>query len=194
MATAVPHPEQANPAPGELETVRRFVNTLDLEQHEPEQLDSPAALAGWLTEHGLTSRRVTARPSDLRRAHEVRQALRNLLLANNGFSLDENALDVLNRAAARARLTAAFDDHVSWRMRPAAAGIDEGIGELLAIVFRAMSDGTWERLKACGEESCQWAFYDRSKNRSGRWCTMAECGNRAKARAYRERARATRRR
>jgi predicted RNA-binding Zn ribbon-like protein len=33
-------------------------------------------------------------------------------------------------------------------------------------------------------------FYDRSKNRSGRWCVMAECGNRAKVRAYRERERA----
>ncbi|MGH2778535.1 MAG: CGNR zinc finger domain-containing protein, partial [Actinomycetota bacterium] len=31
------------------------------------------------------------------------------------------------------------------------------------------------------------AFYDHSKNRSGKWCTMRVCGNRAKTRAYRER-------
>ena len=48
-----------------------------------------------------------------------------------------------------------------------------------------MADGTWRRLKACREDTCQWAFYDRSKNRSGTWCSMAVCGNRAKARAYR---------
>ena len=32
-----------------------------------------------------------------------------------------------------------------------------------------------------------WAFYDRSKNRSGRWCSMDSCGNVEKARAFRER-------
>ena len=58
---------------------------------------------------------------------------------------------------------------------------------MLAIVFRAMEDGTWARLKACREDTCQWAFYDRSKNRSATWCSMAVCGNRAKARTYRQR-------
>ena len=47
-----------------------------------------------------------------------------------------------------------------------------------------------------GNPDCRWAFYDGSKNRSGRWCDMASCGNRMKARAFRERAReaATKRR
>jgi predicted RNA-binding Zn ribbon-like protein len=50
-----------------------------------------------------------------------------------------------------------------------------------------MSEGTWSRLKACLADTCQWAFYDQSKNRSAHWCSMAVCGNRAKARAYRNR-------
>ena len=54
-----------------------------------------------------------------------------------------------------------------------------------------MSDGDWARMKACGNPECRWAFYDGSKNRSGRWCEMASCGNRMKARAFRERARAS---
>jgi predicted RNA-binding Zn ribbon-like protein len=66
-------------------------------------------------------------------------------------------------------------------------GIDGALGRVVAIVFRSMADGTWERLKACREGDCEWAFYDWSKNRSGAWCDMAVCGNRAKARAYRER-------
>ena len=45
----------------------------------------------------------------------------------------------------------------------------------------------WKRLKACRLHTCEWAFYDHTKNRSGAWCNMAVCGNRAKARAYRER-------
>ena len=55
----------------------------------------------------------------------------------------------------------------------------------------AQADGTWHRLKACADDGCRWAFYDHSKNRRGRWCSMAVCGNQHKARAYRERAKAS---
>jgi predicted RNA-binding Zn ribbon-like protein len=61
------------------------------------------------------------------------------------------------------------------------------VAPIVAIVYEAMVDGTWERLKVCPADDCQWAFYDESKNRSGTWCDMAVCGNRAKVRAYRER-------
>ena len=62
------------------------------------------------------------------------------------------------------------------------------MARLLAIVFRSMADGTWDRFKACPHgDGCEWAFYDYSKNRSSTWCAMQPCGNRAKARAYRER-------
>jgi len=44
----------------------------------------------------------------------------------------------------------------------------------------------WERLKLCDSDPCRWAFYDRSKNQSSRWCKMASCGNREKARRFRE--------
>ena len=183
-------PETAQSAPGELEVVRRFVNTLDLEKVELDALQRPDDLAAWLKEAGLIRRRAEARPADLKRAREVREALRQLMLANNGYELEsDDAIDVVNDAAARSKVGIAFGRDGA-RVVPSAEGVDEGIGNLLAIVARAMSDGSWARLKACGEHSCQWAFYDKSKNRSGRWCTMAECGNRAKARAFRERQRA----
>jgi len=50
-----------------------------------------------------------------------------------------------------------------------------------------MAAGNWSRLKVCANETCQLAFYDSSRNRSGRWCSMATCGNRMKGRAYRQR-------
>jgi len=55
-------------------------------------------------------------------------------------------------------------------------------------VERAQADGTWDRMKACAADTCRWAFYDHSRNRSRQWCDMAVCGNRAKARTYRKRA------
>ena len=54
-------------------------------------------------------------------------------------------------------------------------------------VAEAVRDRSWQRVKACRADDCRWAFYDRSRNRSGVWCDMAVCGNRAKVRAYRRR-------
>ena len=51
----------------------------------------------------------------------------------------------------------------------------------------AMLTGAWRRLKACPADDCQWAFYDRSRNRSRTWCKMDVCGNRSKVRTFRER-------
>ena len=178
--------------PNDLDAVMEFVNTVHYEQGDvDDHLDSPAALSAFLAEHGLG--RVAAKPGDLRRAVEVRKALRNLIGANNGEALDPEAVDLLNRTAARAKVVAAFDDHASWRIEPATSGVDGALGEMLASVFRAMSDGSWQRIKACGNPECRWAFHDSSKNRSGRWCEMASCGNRMKARAFRDRARKQRR-
>ena len=47
------------------------------------------------------------------------------------------------------------------------------------------------RVKECASDNCNWLFLDVSKNRSRRWCDMKECGNRAKARRHRTRARGT---
>jgi predicted RNA-binding Zn ribbon-like protein len=94
---------------------------------------------------------------------------------------------VLDRAATRAELRLRFRSDGTPAIEPGAAGVDGALGRLLAIVHDAVSQGHWTRLKACREHTCEWAFYDHTKNRSGAWCSMQSCGNRAKARAYRER-------
>ena len=66
-------------------------------------------------------------------------------------------------------------------------GIEAALGRILNAVFTAMADGSWLRLKACRRHSCRYVFYDGSKNHSGTWCSMAVCGNRAKAESYRRR-------
>ena len=45
----------------------------------------------------------------------------------------------------------------------------------------------WKRLKTCRDEHCRVAFYDKSRNRSRAWCSMEVCGNREKARSFRQR-------
>jgi predicted RNA-binding Zn ribbon-like protein len=174
-------------APGQLELVREFVNSVDLEDG-PELLNRPSDLAAWLSEHGLAVPEVRASRADLERALELREALRAVLLAHNGGPpAPEGALAALDDISCRADVRLRFGHDAIAKLEPRATGIDGALGRLLAIVHDAIAQGTWQRLKACREHTCEWAFYDHTKNRSGAWCNMRVCGNRAKARAYRER-------
>jgi predicted RNA-binding Zn ribbon-like protein len=173
-------------APGELELVREFVNTLDLET-ETEELSSPPRLRDWLAERELISAGAKLDGSDLARAVELREALRGLLLANNGVPPRDRDVRIVDRATASSELAVRLRGAATAELEPRGSGLDAAIGRMAAIVFEAIVDGRWERLKACPSDDCHWAFYDHSRNRSGTWCTMAVCGNRSKVRAYRER-------
>jgi predicted RNA-binding Zn ribbon-like protein len=173
-------------APGELATLQQFVNTLDAEDGV-ELLQGPADLRRWLAHHGLAAANTKIDPADFRRAIDVREAFRAVLHANNGAPVDSAAVETLDAAARDAELTVRWDESGGSELAPARRGLEGAFGKLLAIAYRARVDGSWQRLKACPEESCGWVFYDRSRNRSSTWCSMAVCGNRAKARAFRER-------
>jgi predicted RNA-binding Zn ribbon-like protein len=176
-------------APGELELVRQFVNTRDVE-HSTDLLDSPATANAWLTEQKLPGAGNLDR-SDLERLSSVREALRGLLLANNaGEAPPRAAVGELNRQSSEGAIGLRFDSDSS-QLVTTCEGVDSTIARLLSIVHESMGSGTWERLKACPADDCLWAFYDRSRNHSRTWCEMEDCGNRAKARAYRERRRSS---
>jgi predicted RNA-binding Zn ribbon-like protein len=164
-----------NDAARSLDLVRDFVNTFDVES-QADTLATRADLTRWLAAHDVAGR------AELGEAIEVREALRELLLANNHLPADvEVASRVLDRAARRARLDVRFE---RGEARIQSAG---GLGRLLAAAAEAMSSDDWPRLKACRAETCHFAFIDRAKNRSRAWCDMKVCGNRQKAQRYRER-------
>ena len=175
-------------APDDLELVRTFVNTRDIEQGT-EALSTPAALGNWLSGAGLPSGQVRPTAGDLRNALELREALRAILLSHgDGSPEPADAWRTLDEAARRARLHVRFGTEGAALLESAADGVDGALGRLVAIIHAAVADeNRWRRLKACRLHTCEWAFYDHTKNRSGAWCNMAVCGNRAKARAYRER-------
>ena len=178
---------ESNPsaAPGELELVRQFVNTLDIEQGT-DRLDTPSAVAGWLSANELLDTPVIQ--AAVGQVVQFREALRGALLANH-HRTEIGAIDlaVLNETAKGLRI--GFLPSGDWRAEPAQAGVDGALGELLAVVMRAMAAGRWTRLKACLNDECRWAFYDHSNARSSKWCDMRVCGNRAKQKAYRARSR-----
>ena len=174
-------------APGSLLALQRFVNSVDIDRRV-DAWQSPAEWGEWLEREGIGAGAGVGR-DELRRCIEVREALRELLLANAGATLDPAALTALNRAGGGAPSRVSFDPAGRTRLYQSTAGVDRAIGSVLAAVVVAQSEGTWSRLKACRDEQCLWAFYDTSKNASGTWCSMAICGNRAKARRYRARRR-----
>jgi hypothetical protein len=188
-------PGGRQPAPGELALVQAFINShydLDIE-HGAELLADPAALGHWLTRHGLLDGGPTLGRRDLARALTVRERLRDLAGRNGaGPGVDEPRAE-LNLAAHGARVEIRFSSAGPSFVAPADTGLDGAIGLLLAITARALIDGSWHRLKICPGTDCGWAFYDHSRNLTGRWCSMAVCGGRAKARAHYRRRKAGKR-
>jgi predicted RNA-binding Zn ribbon-like protein len=164
----LPRYDLPNAAPAPLREVQLLINSVDLE-HERDWL------ADWLGERGLGA-------AEEERGRALREALRALVLANNGSALDEAAVGTVNAAARRVSLRVDAAGGLS-----VAAG-DDPLDRVVAIALGAMLDGSWERLKAC--RNCRWCFWDRSPNRSATWCSMQLCGNRRKTRAYRSRRRA----
>jgi predicted RNA-binding Zn ribbon-like protein len=180
-------PSHRQPAPGDLELIRSFVNTLDVEDGT-DDVGTPEALAAWLAANDLLPSRGKASAAEHRRALALREAFREVLLGHHGgYDTDPGAVATLESTARRARLEVRFGDDATARPEPASDGVDGALGRLLAIVAEAQRDGTWQRLKSCPADTCRWAFYDRSRNRSAVWCNMAVCGNRNKVRNYRER-------
>lgn len=178
-------------APGRLELVRSFVNTRDVEAVQ-DALAATTGLEAWLRGAGLldldTERPVS--PADRTHAIEVREALRTLLLANHDDRpAPAGAVRALNAALRRAGTSLCFSVTAAarWTTEPARGGVDGAIGRLLGVVVESMAEGTWPRLKVCVNDQCRWAFYDWSRARSGKWCSMGVCGNRAKQRAWRGR-------
>jgi hypothetical protein len=185
-----PNTEHDNtpPAPGELELVRGF---LSLHDHVPVTEDSlpptAATIEWWLREQDLLEPGADASDADLAWAAEVLEALRARVFENMGAQPDPTTIATLDAAAADVGLAPRFG---AEGLVPRAGGVRGAVGQIIAIAFLAELDGSWSRFKECGDPTCRSVFYDRSKNRSGKWCVMAECGNRAKVRAYRERERA----
>jgi predicted RNA-binding Zn ribbon-like protein len=177
---------QAKTAPQPLYLVQRFVNSVDLESGEDE-LTSPDALRDWFAERGLMDAAAPVSAADLERALDVREGLRAVLLQNNGLPLDQEAVERLDRAVGRAAVRVRFAPGRDPELVAGCEGVDGAIARLMAIVAAAVEHGRWERLKACPRDECEWVFYDKSKNRSGRWCSMESCGNIEKAKAFRAR-------
>jgi predicted RNA-binding Zn ribbon-like protein len=172
-------------APGTLALVQDFVNTRNYIRGDLLGHTEEATIR--LAERRLLEGGKRVGEAERRRLVEFREGLRELLLAHNGVARGDAG--VLNYMISSAALRVRFRPGGRPDLEPVAEGrlVERIVGRLLAEVARAEAEGRWERLKACRNEGCLWAFYDASKNRSGSWCNMDVCGARHKMRAFRKR-------
>jgi predicted RNA-binding Zn ribbon-like protein len=177
-------------ASGEIGLIQAFVNTVDL-QDGPELLADENGLHDWLVANGLMHSEATVTADDFRHGIAVREAMRAVIGGNSGQPVYPVDLATLNRAATASRPRVRFGSGGKARLEPEATGVVGALGRLVLTLYSAMQSPDWNRLKLCGSDSCRWAFFDRSKNHSSRWCKMASCGNREKARRFRKRGKAS---
>ncbi len=161
-------------ADGSLESVRRFLNTVNLESGADRLGDVDSATTWLLESHDVSS---PPTQTELRHLIRFREATRHLVIDDNQITREEWAA-----STAGPRFTI---DPQSLDLQPLATGLRGVVAHYAKAVTDARSDGSWVRLKACANPACLWAFYDRSRNRSGNWCSMDVCGSRSKMRTYR---------
>ncbi|HLX32250.1 MAG TPA: CGNR zinc finger domain-containing protein [Gaiellaceae bacterium] len=169
-----------------LDLVRDFVNTFDLETGV-DRIESPDELAEWFSEEGLVDDLVEPTSREHADALAVREAIRDLLLANNGVPADTAAASAtLETVGRKTRVGVRFVDGRPV-LAPEGDGAGAALGQIVAAVAELAPTAEWSRLKACRDDQCRVVFYDKSRNRSRAWCSMEVCGNREKARTFRAR-------
>jgi predicted RNA-binding Zn ribbon-like protein len=163
--------EECNPQTcyGGVVLLADFLNTLDIDGGT-DALADPASAAAWLAEQG---RPAAVDESDLALARAVRAALRGQLGDPPAPMPEVPVRVVLTEDGPR----------LAGGGTPLQTVIGTALGEAVAL----QATGEWSRVKACALDSCRWVFFDESRNRSGRWCSMQGCGNKAKTAAYRAR-------
>ena len=182
--------DESKPAPQPLLLVQSLVNTIELPDGA-DRLADAADARPWLVDNGLLAPRANPTAADLELLRAVREALRTMLVHNaGGPPPNKTALGVLRALADGGSARAELDDDGEIRLAAAGDSLRERLVDLLLIIRDAQRDGSWVRLKACANDECQWAFYDRARNHGGTWCDMATCGNKLKNRAFRARSKA----
>ena len=170
-----------------------FVSAIGRGSPVYDELHSPEAAADWLRDRSLLSADEQLNSGEHRRLLELREILRRLAIANTHGPLAEVDRASLDEYARSAPLVLAFEGAApAVALRPQASGVHRAIGGLFAILFESIRDGSWQRLKRCPGNGCPFTFYDSSRNRTGTWCSMGVCGNRAKVRSYQARRREAR--
>jgi predicted RNA-binding Zn ribbon-like protein len=188
-----------------------FVNTVEPRTGEGQHdyLPDYRAFAAWSAHSGAVTADqaaglLLAASADARRstkvwrqAIEMREALYRLVVAlAEGRLPPSQDLVVMTRTFAHAQrhaILTADDGEIHWCW-DSPMDLERPLWEVTRSGIEILTSDDASRLGVCrhGTDGCGWVFFDATKNRSRRWCGMADCGTRAKARRLTERRRQAR--
>jgi predicted RNA-binding Zn ribbon-like protein len=142
-----------------------------------DRLADPANLRSWLAAAELGGPGSTA---ELLHCRETAYAVLHPLAV--GDEPEDSDLAVLHEL-----IEVAVRNAELVSVRPLTWRADTIVDRLRLSVWRLFEDEDLDRLRQCDDDACGWLFLDRSKNGSRRWCSSADCGNRARARRHYQR-------
>lgn len=189
-----------------------FANTIHnlraQDKDNEEEFHSASDLLQWANEAGLLSSaardRLEARyrrnPREAAAALAKGTAARDLLLSifsgvANGRAVSAQRLSELNSALSLAPATLHVrktSGRVETRWMSGENGLSQVLFAVLLNAAELLASDRLPRVRECASAGCTWLFVDESRNRSRRWCDMAACGNRMKARRHYRRAKSGR--
>lgn len=191
-----------------------FANTVEGTRAQPsEKIHTFADLIEWARQAGAVDeptrkrllRSAEQRPREavkvLRRALDLREAIFAAFDArSSGKPEPAKAIEIIDREAREAathRTLRRTDGRIeqTWAGpdRPSEeVPLDRPIWPVALAAADLLTAPDLPIVKECASETCDWLFIDRSRNSSRRWCSMSDCGNRAKARRHYARTRGAR--
>lgn len=167
-----------------------FINTVGDRLDGPhDYLQTSADVSCWSRLVGLTRKHQRLRLNDRQLAslRAEREWLYALFRKPQRDATDVRALGVRATQTSLKRELTKADGTVAWRWKAPLDDIDCVLGPVYESAVALLSSGAEQRVRQCEGDRCGWLFLDLSRAGHRRWCSMADCGNRAKARSFRER-------
>ncbi len=186
-----------------IETTLDFLNTdeLDGSARPVEHLSTLDDASAWLVEHGLLrpeEARSLASVSATRRDHllahiraargALREVVDSIVAGRPANASAVGTVNALLRAQSVVELVLT-DGALATRRRHLGDPLEDALAGLAGPLVGAIAAGETDRLRICANNGCRWVFEDTSRTGRRRWCSMASCGNRAKAARHRARRR-----
>ena len=169
-----------------------FVNTVANRGNPDKRRDllaTPSNLQSWFAAHGLPAAGLT--DSDLTEGRAIRERLLDVFLPpSQGLAVDQTALDAFDndlRAATAACRLQSQGKRIVWGWAPDADALHRALFPVLVDAAELLVSNDLEKVRECQGPGCGWLFVDRSRGRPRRWCSMSDCGNKAKARRHQQR-------
>jgi predicted RNA-binding Zn ribbon-like protein len=170
-----------------------FVNTVGDRLHPPTRRDyfaSPQDLARWVQASplGALEPDFAVSRDGVARAVDLRERLYRVFVAfADGLPPAARDLDALARDLVRARerqRLAPDADGLRWDWVRSASALDRILDRIVFDAVDLLTSPAAARVHRCADDRCGWLFLDLSPTGRRRWCSMADCGNRAKARRH----------